>query len=128
MQEETSTFQLHTSLSCLEEHLQTGTILLEKKTKKQILQEVVSLKYYEFANVFFERDTKKISSHYLYNYTINLKEEASLLFSKVYNMLEIKLHALKDYLNRMLGKSFICPLASTTKAPVLFVKKKDSLL
>ncbi|KNZ76467.1 hypothetical protein J132_10442 [Termitomyces sp. J132] len=43
-------------------------------------------------------------------------------------MSEIKLWALKDYLDNMLGKSFIYLLISATGAPVLFAKKKDGSL
>ncbi|KAG5717863.1 hypothetical protein E4T56_gene1431 [Termitomyces sp. T112] len=49
-------------------------------------------------------------------------------FGKIYNMSEIKLQALKDYLDNMLNKGFICPLISTTSALVLFAKKKDWFL
>ncbi|KAG6871535.1 hypothetical protein C0995_003482, partial [Termitomyces sp. Mi166 len=40
-------------------------------------------------------------------------------------MSEVKLCALKDYLDDMLGKGFIRPSASSTSMPVLFAKKKD---
>ena len=53
-------FQLHTSPSLPEEHLQGDAIPPEKKTKGQILQEVVPPEYHEFADVFSEGDTKEI--------------------------------------------------------------------
>ncbi|KAG5336956.1 hypothetical protein C0989_011412 [Termitomyces sp. Mn162] len=43
-------------------------------------------------------------------------------------MSEIKLWALKDYFNNMLSKGFICPLISTTGAPVLFILQSYIIL
>ncbi|KAG5734540.1 hypothetical protein E4T56_gene4309 [Termitomyces sp. T112] len=59
---------------------------------------------------------------------INLEEGTSPPFGKIYNMSEIELQALKEYLNDMLSKGFICPSISATGTPVLFTKKKDGSL
>ncbi|KAG5330778.1 hypothetical protein C0989_008566, partial [Termitomyces sp. Mn162] len=59
---------------------------------------------------------------------IDLEEGTSLPFGKIYNMSEVKLQALKEYLNDMLGKGFIRPLISAANTPVLFAKKKDRSL
>lgn len=127
MQERTFTFQLHTLPSLSEEHLWTATDLQERKTEEQILQEVLSLEYHELTDTFFKEDAKEIS-HYSYNHMINLKDRMSPLFGKVYTMSRVKFHALKNYLDKMLGKGLICLLAFTARALALFSKKKDSLL
>src|ERR1700731_1327111 len=44
---------------------------------------------------------------------------------KLYNMSEVELKTLKDYLDDMLDKGFIPPSKSPAGAPVLFAKKKD---
>ncbi|KAG6865944.1 hypothetical protein C0993_007764, partial [Termitomyces sp. T159_Od127] len=71
---------------------------------------------------------KELSSHQSYDYKIDLKDGMASSFDKIYNMLRVKLHALKDYLDNMLNKGFIWPLIFTIEALVLFAKKKDSSL
>ena len=44
---------------------------------------------------------------------------------KLYNMSEVELKTLKDYLDDMLDKGFIRLSKSPVGAPVLFAKKKD---
>ncbi|KAG5726828.1 hypothetical protein E4T56_gene603 [Termitomyces sp. T112] len=52
----------------------------------------------------FSRSVKKLPPHHFYDHKINLEEGTLLLFGKIYNMSEINLWALKDYLNDMLKK------------------------
>jgi hypothetical protein len=49
-------------------------------------------------------------------------------FGKIYNMSTNELEALKNYINKMLGKGFIGSSNSPAGAPILFVKKKNSTL
>ncbi|KAG5350005.1 hypothetical protein C0989_000742 [Termitomyces sp. Mn162] len=91
LQDGTPAFQLQIMPALLEEHLWAGTTMLESKTEEQILSEVVPPEYHEFANVFSEGSAKELSLHHSYDHKINLKESASPLFGKIYNMSEIKL-------------------------------------
>ncbi|KAG5726541.1 hypothetical protein E4T56_gene4663 [Termitomyces sp. T112] len=111
---ETSTLKssLQVTPALPEEHLHAGTTVPESKTEEQILSEVVPLEYHEFADVFSEGSAKELPPHRSYNHKINLKEGTSPPFGKIYNMSEIELRALKEYLDDMLGKGFICPLIS----------------
>ncbi|KAG5723957.1 hypothetical protein E4T56_gene9752 [Termitomyces sp. T112] len=111
-----------------EEHLRTGTTAPESKMEEQILSEVVPLEYHEFADVFSEGSAKELPPHHSYDHKIDLEEGTSPPFNKIYNMSKIKLRALKEYLDDMLGKGFIRPSISAAGAPVLFAKKKDGSL
>ncbi|KAG5716136.1 hypothetical protein E4T56_gene10941 [Termitomyces sp. T112] len=128
LQDSTPAFQLQITPALPEKHLHAETTLPECKMEEQILYEVVPPEYYEFADVFSEESAKELPLHHSYDYKINFKEGASPLFGKIYNMSKIKLQALKEYLDDMLGKGFICPLISTTSTPVLFAKKKGGSL
>ncbi|KAG5722767.1 hypothetical protein E4T56_gene7962 [Termitomyces sp. T112] len=104
LQDGTSAFQLQIMPALSEEYLHAKTTLLEQKTEEQILHEVVSPGYHEFADIFSEGSVKELLLHHSYNYKINLEEGTSPLFGKVYNMSKIELQALKDSLDNMLGK------------------------
>ncbi|KAG5349199.1 hypothetical protein C0989_005288 [Termitomyces sp. Mn162] len=91
LQDSTPTFQLQIMPALPEEHLRTGTTMLESKMEEQILSEVVPPEYYEFADVFSEESAKELPLHCSYNHKIDLKEGTSPLFGKIYNMSEIEL-------------------------------------
>ncbi|KAG5729761.1 hypothetical protein E4T56_gene910 [Termitomyces sp. T112] len=110
------------------EYLCAGTTVPESKTEEQILSEVVPPKYHEFADMFSEGSAKELPPRCSYDLKIDLEEGTSPPFGKIYNMSEIELRALKEYLDNMLSKGFICPSISMAGAPVLFAKKKDGSL
>ncbi|KAG5725136.1 hypothetical protein E4T56_gene10241 [Termitomyces sp. T112] len=128
LQDSTPAFQLQITPALPEEHLCTGTTMPESKTEEQILSKVVSPEYHEFADVFSEGSAKELPPHRSYDHKIDLEEDTSPLFSKIYNMSEVELQALKEYLNDMLGKGFIRSSISTANTLVLFAKKKDGSL
>ncbi|KAG5716920.1 hypothetical protein E4T56_gene8539 [Termitomyces sp. T112] len=128
LQEGTPTFQLQVTPALPEEYLRAGTTVPENKTEEQILSEVVPPEYHEFADVFSKGSAKELPLHRSYDHQINLEEGTSPPFGKIYNMSEIELRALKEYLDDMLSKGFIRPSISAAGAPVLFAKKKDGSL
>ncbi|KAG5718731.1 hypothetical protein E4T56_gene2681 [Termitomyces sp. T112] len=128
LQDGTPTFQLQIMPALLEEHLHVETTLPECKTEGQILCEVVLPEYHEFADMFSKGSVKELPPHCSYDHKIDLKEGTSPLFGKIYNMSKIELQALKEYLDDMLGKGFICLSISAASALVLFAKKKDRSL
>ncbi|KAG5716352.1 hypothetical protein E4T56_gene8701 [Termitomyces sp. T112] len=128
LQDGTPTFQLQIMPALLEEYLCTQTTLPEHKTEEQILYKVVPPEYHGFTDVFSEGSAKELSPHCSYNHKIDLEEGASPPFGKIYNMSKIKLWALKNYLDNMLSKGFICLSISAAGTPVLFAKKKDGSL
>ncbi|KAG5729497.1 hypothetical protein E4T56_gene4641 [Termitomyces sp. T112] len=128
LREGTPAFQLQFTPALPEEYLRAGTTTPEIKMEEQILSEVVPPEYHEFADVFSEGSAKELPPHCFYDHKIDLEEGTSPPFGKIYNMSKIKLRALKEYLNDMLSKGFICPSISMAGAPVLFAKKKDGSL
>ncbi|KAG6863200.1 hypothetical protein C0993_012502, partial [Termitomyces sp. T159_Od127] len=111
IQDGTPAFQLHISLALPEEHLGADTTTLEPKSEEQILHEVVPPEYHEFAAVFSEGRTKELLPHW--SYKIYLKDGTALPFSKIYNMSEVELCTLKDYLDNMLAPKSTSKLTST---------------
>ncbi|KAG5716002.1 hypothetical protein E4T56_gene2292 [Termitomyces sp. T112] len=128
LQDGTPTYQLQITPELSEKHLHAGTIPPEQKTEEQILHKVVPPEYHEFADMFSEGSTKELPPHCSYDYKIDLEESTSPPFGKIYSMYKIKLQALKDYLNDMLGKGFIHLLISPAGASLLFAKKKSRSL
>ncbi|KAG5329300.1 hypothetical protein C0989_009964 [Termitomyces sp. Mn162] len=78
-------------LALPKEHLHTGTTMLESKTEEQILSEVVSPEYHEFADVFSEGSAKELPLHCSYDHKIDLEEGTSPPFGKIYNMSKVEL-------------------------------------
>ncbi|KAG5726354.1 hypothetical protein E4T56_gene18912 [Termitomyces sp. T112] len=124
LQEGTPAFQLQVTPALPEEYLRTGTTTPKNKMEEQILSEVVPPEYHEFADVFSEGSAKELPPHCSYDHQIDLEEGTSPPLGKIYNMSEIELWTLKEYLDDMLGKGFIRPSISAAGAPVLFAKKK----
>ena len=85
-------------------------------------------KYHEFANVFSQTKAEILAPHYSYNLKINLEEGAQSLVSPIYSLLASDQEALKEFIEENLNMSFIWPTSSPHGTPVLFIKKKDSLL
>ncbi|KAG5719203.1 hypothetical protein E4T56_gene11782 [Termitomyces sp. T112] len=102
-----------------EEYPRAGTTAPESKTEEQILSEVVPPEYHEFADMFSKGSAKEFPLHCSYDHQIDLEEGTSPPFGKIYNMSEIELRALKEYLDDMLGKGFIHPSISVAGTPGL---------
>ena len=62
------------------------------------------------------------------NYAINIKQSKTPSFNPLYNLSESELKILKEYIDTNLSNSFIAPLTLSAESPILFTKKKDSLL
>jgi transposase InsO family protein len=84
--------------------------------------------YHDYADVFSEQEARHLPPHRPYDHKIDLEDGATLPTGCVYNMSEVELKTLKDYIDEMLGKGFIRSSRSPVGAPVLFVKKKDGSL
>ena len=55
-------------------------------------------------------------------------EKGRLPFGRIYNLSEVELRALKEYIETNLANGFIHRSSSPTAAPILFAKKKDGSL
>jgi hypothetical protein len=91
-------------------------------------EELVPREYHDYMDVFSETLARELPPHRDYDHQIELEENTTPPHGKLYNMSEVELKTLKDYLDDMLDKGFIRPSKSPAGAPVLFVKKKDGSL
>jgi len=85
--------------------------------------------YSLYANVFEKRNAEKLPPHRPnVDHEIPLIEGAKPTYGPIYNLSELELKTLKEYIDRMLAKGFIRPSKSPFGSPVLFVKKADGSL
>ncbi len=67
----------------------------------------LSLKYYEFLDVFDWAQLNKLLFHCFYDHKIELISDSTLSHCRVYQMFSVKLLKVKKYLNENLSKKFI---------------------
>ena len=80
--------------------------------------------YSDFADVFSEHNADKLPPNRGHlDHSIPLEEGAKPQFGPIYNLSEVELEVLKEYIETHLAKGFIRPSTSPFGAPVLFVKK-----
>jgi hypothetical protein len=123
-------FQLHIS-PVSPENLRANAVPEPPKaqlSEDELLHKVVPPEYHAYADVFSEGVAKELPPHRPYDHPIDIEEGETPPFRKMYNMSELELKSLKDYLDDMLGKGFIRPSSSSAGAPVLFARKKDGSL
>ncbi len=85
----------------------------------------LSLKYYEFLNVFDRAQLNKLSSHHFYDHKIELISDSTLSHCWIYWMFFVKLLKVKKYLNKNLSKRFITSSQTLYFFSVLFVLKAN---
>ena len=103
----------------------------EEKRKHEEVEELkkhVPEQYRDFLDVFSPGEAKELPPHRPYDIKIETEGEKMPPIGKLYNMSEVELKALKEYIDDMLGKGFIRSSNSPAGAPVLFAKKKDGSL
>ena len=80
--------------------------------------------YSDFADVFSEDNADKLPPHRGHlDHSIPLEEGAKPQFGPIYNLSEVELEVLKEYIEKHLANGSIRPSTSPFGAPVLFVKK-----
>ena len=89
------------------------------KNEKQIFQ-----CYREYLDVFSKNKINELSVYDPQDHAINI-EKKEFFFGKLYNLSQIKLVTLRDYLKKHLKKEFIISSISPAGAFIIFVKKKD---
>ncbi len=104
---------------------------LQELLYKEILKEVkakLSLKYYNYLNVFNRAITDQLFSHCFYDHKIELIDEKTSSWSHLYHMSNYKLQKMKNYLIEYLNKDFISSSSASYASLILFVEKKDDSL
>ena len=91
--------------------LKTQTLLIELK---------------EYEDVFSIKSINKLFLHEDHNHAIKITAESS--YESLYNLLNIELTTLRQYLNDVLAKEWIKHFVSSINVSILFIlKKNDSL-
>jgi hypothetical protein len=84
--------------------------------------------YHNFADVFSKAKSDELPEHRPYDLKINLDEGTESPLGTMYSLSQIKLQALRKFIDENLADRLIRPTRSPHRAPILFVKKKDSSL
>ena len=85
-------------------------------------------KYHEFLNVFLKKNANQLSSHRLYDHKISLKLNLTSSYQHMYEMLQVELQVVKQYIKENLSKEFIRVSSFSVVAFILFVKKSEENL
>ncbi len=104
---------------------------LQELSHEEILKEVkakLSSKYHDYLDVFDRAMTDQLLSHHLYDHKIELIDEKTSSWSRLYHMSDYKLQKMKNYLIKHLNKDFISSSSASYASLILFVEKKDDSL
>jgi hypothetical protein len=84
--------------------------------------------YHEYQDVFSKSSTSTLPPHHSYDLKIDLEEGAEPPIGRMYSLSKKEMGALREFLDNNLNNGFIRPSNSSHRAPIIFVKKKDSSL
>jgi hypothetical protein len=86
------------------------------------------MQYNDFKDVFEKKNADILPEHRPYDCAIKLQDGAQPPFGPIYNLSQMELATLREYIDENLSKNFIRHSKLPTGAPILFVKKKDGSL
>ncbi len=104
---------------------------LQELSHEKILKKVkakLSLKYYDYLNMFDRAIINQLFSHYFYNHKIELINKKTFSRSCFYHMSDYKFQKMKNYLIKHLNKDFISFSSASYALLILFIEKKDDSL
>lgn len=84
--------------------------------------------YQDFAEVFSDADANKLPERTSHDHAIDLIDERQPSYCPIYNLSEVELTALRQYIDKHLANEFIRPSKSPARALILFVKKTSEEL
>ena len=85
--------------------------------------------YKDLSEVFSKKESESLPPYRGHlNHHIPLEKDTKPTFGPIYNLSELELKVLKEYIQNNLKKGFIRPSTSPFGSPVLFVKKPDGSL
>lgn len=87
-----------------------------------------SEEYHELTDIFSKTKADILLEHCPYNHKITIEGGTVPPLGPIYSLSKLELDTLQEYINENLRFGFIQPSVSLCGAPVLFAKKKDSLL
>ena len=86
----------------------------------------IPLEYLDLAEVFSEEAANTLPEHSPQD--LCLETSGTPPFGPLYNLFQVELEVLREYIADNLAKRFIQPSSSSAGAPVLFAKKRDDSL
>ena len=113
------------SVEYMEQFLASKKENLKKKTDVRTL---IPEEYHDLLSLFTKEAADNLPPHRYVDHAIELEEGAKPPFGPLYNMSQLELEALQDYLKENLSKGFIRASKSSAASPVLFAKKADGSL
>lgn len=93
-----------------------------KQQAFDVTEVTISDVYKEFSDVFSDDKANIFPDHGLDDHAIDLIDDRQPPYGPVYNLSEVKLTVLRQYIDKHLANQFICPSKSPAGAPILFVK------
>jgi hypothetical protein len=91
-------------------------------------KESFPVEYLEYIDVFAKSRADILPHHRKWDIAIETIDNFTPKWGPIYNLSELEMKALKDYIDENLSKGFIRPSSSPCGAPVLFVPKKGGKL
>ena len=89
------------------------------------LKQMVPSKYHDYLDVWDSVIANKLPSHWNIDYHIRLVEGSTPIAKKTYGLSREQAAIVKEYIDEILGKGFICSSKLPYAAPVLIVKKLE---
>ncbi len=86
------------------------------------------MKYHDYLDMFDWAMTDQLFSNHLYDHKIELIDEKTSSWSRLYHMFDYKLQKMKNYLIEHLNKNFISFSSTSYALLILFIKKKNDSL
>lgn len=100
----------------------------EEGNPEETLRSLIPPDYHDFLKLFLKKSADRLPPRRYVDHAIELEEGTKPPFGPLYNMSELELKALREYLEENLSKGFIRASKSSAASPVLFVKKPDGTL
>jgi len=97
----------------------------------EILEEIkvkLFFEYHDYLDMFDRAMIDQLSSHHFYDHKIELIDEETSSWSRLYQMFDHKLQKIKKYLINHLNKEFIFFSFASYVSLILFIEKKDESL
>jgi len=101
--------------------------LFHAEALEQVKVKLLS-EYHDYLDVFDRAMINQLSLHHFYDHKIELINEETFFWSKLYQMFNHKLQKIKKYLIEHLNKEFIFFSFASYISLILFIEKKDDSL
>ena len=102
--------------------------LLQYNKEYDNVYNILSLKYYDFTDIFQMTKKQSLSERGSHNHVINLKLRQQPSFEKLYSMFSAEFDVLKVYLDNAMKANIIHKLISSAASLIMFVLKLNSSL